>query len=241
MIGIIGAMTAEVSMLIDIIDNAKVEYISGKTYYIGTISNVGVVLSVSGVGKVNSAITAEAMILKYKPDCIIHIGIAGGVSKYIEIDDTVVPEITVNHDVYRGIENNHTVDDINTVEIPCHPRLVQMLEYAGYMVTGKRPYRGTLATGEQFIGSDDKRDYIREEFSAIAVDMESASIAHVCYCNKVNCAMLKSISDSANSDSEKTLEKTLMTTVQIPQVIMVKFIDLYKESELYSEEVESVT
>ena len=36
------------------------------------------VVAVAGVGKVNAAVCAQTMILKYSPDIMINVGVAGG-------------------------------------------------------------------------------------------------------------------------------------------------------------------
>ena len=43
---------------------------------------------------------------------------------------------------------------------------------------------GTMVTGEQFI-VDEQRDSINQRYAPLSVDMETASVAHVCYANKV--------------------------------------------------------
>ncbi|MBQ3471198.1 MAG: 5'-methylthioadenosine/adenosylhomocysteine nucleosidase, partial [Clostridia bacterium] len=66
-IGIIGAMDIEVQVLKNLMDSAKIEKISGIEFYSGKINGADTVVAVAGVGKVNAAVCAEAMILKYSP------------------------------------------------------------------------------------------------------------------------------------------------------------------------------
>ena len=61
--------------------------------------------------------------------------------------------------------------------------------------------RGIIASGDQFIASDAQRNFIKENFNAIAAEMEGASIGHVCTMNGVKFGVLRAISDGANSDS----------------------------------------
>ena len=84
-IGIIGAMDIEVQVLKNLMDSAKIEKISGIEFYSGKINGADTVVAVAGVGKVNAAVCAEAMILKYSPDCLINVGVAGGLSPELKI------------------------------------------------------------------------------------------------------------------------------------------------------------
>lgn len=54
-----------------------------------------------------------------------------------------------------------------------------------YSHTSKFPILfGTIVTGEQFIEGKE-REQINKKFAPLAVDMETAGIAHVCYVNKI--------------------------------------------------------
>ena len=54
---------------------------------------------------------------------------------------------------------------------------------------------GTIATGDQFVESKEKKDLIRSRFQAIAAEMEGGSIGHVCFVNNIPFAVIRAISD----------------------------------------------
>lgn len=54
---------------------------------------------------------------------------------------------------------------------------------------------GRMATGESFI-TDEGRLRINQEFSPLTVDMETASIAHVCYVNRIPFLSIRCITDT---------------------------------------------
>ena len=62
--------------------------------------------------------------------------------------------------------------------------------------------RGTVASGDQFIASAEKKKDITENFNAVACEMEGAAIGHVCYVNNTPFAVLRAISDSADGHAE---------------------------------------
>ena len=77
MIGIIGAMSIETEAIIRELQKAEECTVSGVRFVKGNWSGTEVVVATSGVGKVFAALCAEAMILKYQPECIINSGVAG--------------------------------------------------------------------------------------------------------------------------------------------------------------------
>ena len=53
-----------------------------------------------------------------------------------------------------------------------------------------------MVTGESFI-TDEGRQKIYDEFAPLTVDMETASIAHVCYVNNIPFISIRCITDTA--------------------------------------------
>ena len=87
MIGLIGAMTVEVELIKGSMTEKREETISGINFVQGKLEGVDCVAAVSGIGKVNAAMCAQTMILRYHPRLIINTGVAGGMGKGIKISD----------------------------------------------------------------------------------------------------------------------------------------------------------
>ena len=90
MTGIICAMEIELEKILLVTENKEETVISGKKYIKGSICGKNIVASVSGVGKVNAAICAQSMILRFSPNIIINSGVAGGLSDTIATTDIVI-------------------------------------------------------------------------------------------------------------------------------------------------------
>ena len=202
-IGIIGAMDIEVQALKEMMDNPQVEKISSVEFYSGKIMNIDTVVAVAGVGKVNAAVCAQTMILKYAPDYIINTGVAGGLSPELEIGDIAVADKVCEHDMDTSPVGDELgfITGINKVYMECDKDIVKLMYDAANAVDGIKAISGTVASGDQFIASDAQRNFIKENFNAIAAEMEGASIGHVCTMNGVKFGVLRAISDGANSDS----------------------------------------
>ena len=92
MIGIIGAMDVEVDGIKKNIENLKTEEFSGMKFFVGTLYGKEIVVVKSGEGKVNSAMAAQTMILKYNPEFIVNSGVAGGLHPDIKVMDIAIAE-----------------------------------------------------------------------------------------------------------------------------------------------------
>lgn len=203
LVGIIGAMDVEVQTLKELTENLMTEKISSVEFFKGKISGVDTVVASAGVGKVNAAVCAQTMILKYSPEYIINVGVAGGLSPELGIGDIAVAENLVEHDMDTspiGDELGY-ITGINTVYIPCDKRLSEMMYNAAKNMDTVKALCGTIASGDQFIASEEQRKRIINNFNAIAAEMEGASIGHVCMMNNVKCGVLRAISDGADSSS----------------------------------------
>ena len=99
MTGIIGAMDIEVNGLISEMENPVTETISTMRFTSGKIGGHDVVVAKCGVGKVNAAVCAQTMILRYHPDRIINTGIAGSTSAKTHIGSVVIADRAVQHDM----------------------------------------------------------------------------------------------------------------------------------------------
>lgn len=153
-------------------------------------------LAVSGVGKVNAAMATQTMILTYAPEVVVNTGVAGSLREDLGLLDVLWADRAVQHDVDTSALGDPVgmVSGINLVEIPAAcPSLKKRLGRLGSQLR-----RGLIASGDQFVGERGRADGIAGRFGASAVDMESGSIAQVCYINGTECLILRAISDGGD-------------------------------------------
>ena len=138
---------------------------------------------------------------------MINVGVAGGLSDEFKIGDIAVADSVVEHDMDTSPIGDPVglISGINLVNIPCDKKLADLMEQAVSKVGTITSKRGVIASGDQlplqFISKQEQRDRIKDNFGAIAAEMEGASIGHVCYMNGVPFGVLRAISDGANDDS----------------------------------------
>lgn len=203
MIGIIGAMDIEVEKIKDFLTEIKEEKISGVNFVSGKFGEKDVVVAKCGVGKVFAGLCAEAMILKYAPELIINVGVAGCLDEHLKIGDIVIADSVCQHDMDTSPLGDPVgmLSDINIIKIPADKKAYELFEVCAKEL--QLPYSvGTIASGDQFVSSGEKKKFIVDTFGAKSCEMEGGAIGHVCYVNNVPFAVLRAMSDGADDGAK---------------------------------------
>ncbi len=212
-VGIIGAMQQEVSSIVALLRDTATERVSGIDFYVGTLENKRVAVAKCGVGKVFSAICAEAMIIKYAPSLIINTGVGGGIGKGVSTGDVVIADKLVQYDMDTSElgDRKGMISGINKVYFEADSRAIEILSHASGEL-GYKYFVGGVATGDRFVSSPRLKEEIVSEFPCLACEMEGASIAHTAFVNDTPFAVIRAISD--NADGNATMDfPTLMPIV----------------------------
>ena len=213
-IGIISAMDNEVALLLSEADIDHVDTIGGVDFHVGALHGQPVVIMRSGIGKVMAASAATAMLLNYPISKVIFTGIAGGVGDETQVLDQVIATRLVQHD-YGTITNEGfvwssgvTADEMGEKDFyTCNPELVDLAYEAAVQVLGKgHVFKGTIATGDQFVASEEYVQKLQRDFDAIACEMEGASIAAVCTQYRVPFVVIRAMSDKADGNAHETID-----------------------------------
>ena len=203
MIGIIAAMNVEMESLRSYMENTEEETISGIRFVRGMLEGQEVVTAVCGIGKVFAALCAQTMILRYAPEAIINTGVAGTLTNALGIASIAVSSAVVQHDMDTSPlgDPKGLISGINVVEIPADAQLGgKILACAKEM--GVNAVSGVIASGDQFVASAERKDFITGQFGAIACEMEGAAIAHAAWRNGVPFVIIRAISDKADNSAE---------------------------------------
>lgn len=188
MIGIIVAMDKELELLLPMVDDVR-EFVDGRfRFYCGGIGQREIVVMKSGIGKVNAALAAQAMIDRFKPGFILSSGVAGGAGGRAGILDVVLADRVVYGDVWCGPGTmwGEAADcplyfitkDLGVEEDECVKK-------------------GLICSSDKFISTVEDVDFLRGNFpDVMAVDMESGAIAQTCYLNNVPFAAIRVVSDT---------------------------------------------
>lgn len=178
-LGIVAALDSEFAQVAALLDNVVRSEINGQPFVEGDFgSNLKIGLAKSGIGKVCAAVGTVELIKRFKPDYIINTGVAGGIDASLNVMDVVVSGSVAYHDVWCGEGSMGQVQGF-----PLYFESCRELVDIALKVKGTVPVKeGLIVTGDQFISDKEQLAKIKSTFpEALAVDMESASIAHVCY------------------------------------------------------------
>ncbi len=229
MIGIIGAMDIEVNGFKEYMSDAVVEKHSFFEFTKGEIYGKEVVVVMCGIGKVSAAICTQLMIDKYSPDVIVNTGVAGGIHNKLSIGDIAVAENVVQHDVDTTIfgDPKGYITNLNLTKIPADETVHTLLGECALEVEDTVVLKGTIASGDQFISTPYQKNQIKDEFDAIATEMEGGAIGHVCYSNAVKFGVIRAISDNASGDALMDYESFKSMAAQKTIKIVTDFVKKY--------------
>ena len=201
-IGIIAAMQIEIDGIKEKIENPETVTVSGVDFVSGMIGDKKIIAAKCGIGKVFAALCAQTMILKFAPDCIINTGVAGGLADGLKVLDVVVAKDVAQHDMDTSPLGDPVglLSGINIVNIPCDRSVAAALAESVTAV-GIKCLRGTVATGDQFVATEEKRQFIKNTFNASSCEMEGGAIGHVCYVNEIPFGIIRAISDGGDGDA----------------------------------------
>lgn len=208
-IGIIFAMKEEKDELLEYVKVHEEKNIFDLKFTIGNINNTKCILVESGVGKVNAARCTQVLIDNFEIDYIFNIGVAGSISKDVNICDIVIGEKLVQHD-FDITAFNHEKGYIPKVGV-----YVNSDEYLLKMaksINEPNTHIGVIASGDIFCTDINMSKNINKEFNALCVEMEGASIAQVCYLCNIPFLVIRSISDSINGENKIDYDEFLSSS-----------------------------
>ena len=213
-IGIVSAMDNEIALLLEKAKIERVDTFGGVDYHVGTLNGQPVVITRSGIGKVLAASALTAMLDHYSISKVIFTGIAGGVGNETKVFDQVIATRLVQHD-YGTMTNEGFVWETGVTGEAngekgyyyCDPDLVELAYDCAVQELGEdHVFKGTIATGDQFIASEEYVKTLQEDFDAVACEMEGASIAAVCTQYQIPFVVIRCMSDKADGNAHDSVE-----------------------------------
>jgi len=227
-LAIMGAMEEEITPLLSYFTDIKKTIFASNTYYEVKLGNLDVVIAYSKIGKVFSTLTASTMIEKFGCDTLFFSGVAGGINPELKIGDLIVANKLTQHDlditafghpfgyVPGGNVYINTDENLKNIAIEvAKENNINIIE-------------GIIATGDQFVANEKRKDFIKNTFKADALEMEGASVALVCDSLNIPCLVLRAISDTADMDAGFNFDEFLENSAKNSADFLVKVIDKLK-------------
>jgi adenosylhomocysteine nucleosidase len=224
LVGIVGAMQEEIALICNDVQNLRRFRIGSADYYTGTLCKRQVVLARSGWGKVAASVTIATLILRFKVQTVVLIGVAGAAKKGMRVGDIVIARDLVQYDLDASpIFPKYTVPDLGISRFRTDPSLrkaalsaarkfvlTDVSRQAPKSISSRfvkkypRVSQGLIATGDRFVSDIKTLHRIRRSLPEICcVEMEGAAAAQVCTIFNIPFVVIRIISDKAGHIAEK--------------------------------------
>lgn len=203
-LGIIGAMDEEVETLLAKMENKQEAVHAGCTFCAGQLEGLEAVVVRCGIGKVNAAMCAQALIDHYCVSHIVNTGIAGSLDAGLDIGDLVVSKSAMYHDfdcMHFGYAMGQ-VPGTSEARFQADKALAALAKAAAESVHPGHVREGGIASGDQFVSSKEKKERIIAITHALCTEMEGAAIAQTAVRNEIPFVILRAISDKADDSAE---------------------------------------
>lgn len=164
-----------------------------------------ITLAQGGIGKAQFAVQTQHL-LDACPDLdlVICAGAAGGLVDDLSLGDVVVATTTVEHDY------NNRFSDRPSPRFEGAPAVIAGLRQAASLLTRFAVHFGPVASGDEDVVDDERRQELHRSTGALAVAWEGAGGARACAFSHVPFVEIRAVTDTADrhapSDFEANLE-----------------------------------
>ncbi|KIF80008.1 5'-methylthioadenosine/adenosylhomocysteine nucleosidase [Noviherbaspirillum autotrophicum] len=221
-LGVISALQHEQHGLIDLMQDRRSVTRAMREYVTGSLWGMDCVCVLSRVGKVAAAATVATLIERFGVTHIVFTGVAGSADRAVRVGDIVVADALVQHDMdttplFPRFEvpltgQSHFASDLGLTNRLAKAAqdfvgmdlraLVAAQDIDAFRLHQPRVHRGLIASGDEFIDSRSKLAELKQALPPLlAVEMEGAAVAQVCFEFGVPFAVIRTVSDAANEDA----------------------------------------
>ncbi|HYW55640.1 MAG TPA: 5'-methylthioadenosine/adenosylhomocysteine nucleosidase [Polaromonas sp.] len=211
---ILSALAEEQQGLIELLHEPQKITHAGRDFWRGHLHGQPVVLALSRIGKVAAATTATALIERFEVSRIVFTGVAGGMGAGVQVGDVVVANEFVQHDLDASpIFPRYEVPLYGQSRFACDAALTALLldaSRAGLksltLPTARLLHHGLIASGDRFVSGAQESEALLSALHAadhrvLAVEMEGAAVAQVCFDYGIPFAAVRTISDRADDQA----------------------------------------
>jgi len=221
-LGIISALHQEQAGLVEAMSNPQTVRIGMRDYVVGSLWDKDCVCVLSRVGKVAAATTAAMLIERFQVSHIVFTGVAGSADASVRVGDIVVAENLVQHDMdAEPLFPRFEVPLLGVSHFASHKNLTDQLlqaaaafieidylqqidsaDRAALHLATPKLHHGLISSGDQFIHQKRKIIDLKKMLpDLLAVEMEGAAVAQVCFEFGLPYTVIRTISDGANENS----------------------------------------
>ncbi|MBB6671308.1 5'-methylthioadenosine/adenosylhomocysteine nucleosidase [Cohnella nanjingensis] len=203
-LAIIAPMAEEAAPFLPRLGRLRETSVAGAPFYAGELAGQDTILLQCGIGKANAAWTTAVLIERYRPELILHYGVAGGLDPSLSVGDAVIATELVYSDV-NATAFGYAYGQVPQMpaRYPVEPALLALAKRAAAEAPLEgRLVHGLITTADSFVNQPELAAAIRGRFPyAQATDMEGAAIAQTAYRFGVPFLVVRALSDLAGVEA----------------------------------------
>jgi len=218
------AMREELEPILEKVEIKEVIEYARNKFYLAKFKGLDLVLAYSKIGKVNAATTATVLVEKFGAKKILFSGVAGAIDKDLKIGDLIIATKTTQHDIdltVFGYEPGYIPE--SKVYFECSEDLNNIARKVSEKL-GIKLKEGIVASGDQFIHSKEKKEFIAKTFNANAIEMEGGAVGCVAWTLNIPFFMLRSISDTAEEGAGVDFDEFLEESSKISARFLIEML-----------------
>jgi adenosylhomocysteine/aminodeoxyfutalosine nucleosidase len=224
-IAIMGAMPEEIAPILEKLGEYKTTEFADNRYYEASYKGMDLVIAYSKIGKVFSTLTATTLIQHFGCDRVLFSGVAGAISSSLKVGDLIVATKLSQHDLdITAFGHPFGFVPEGAVYVEADKEMIAMSKDVAQSM-GKVVQEGIIATGDQFVANEKRKNWIGTTFNADALEMEGASVAVVCSALNIPFFILRAISDAADMDASFSFDEFLQTSAVESAEFVMKMVD----------------
>jgi adenosylhomocysteine nucleosidase len=209
---ILSALAEEQAGLLELLHRPERVRRAGRDFWRGELQGQRVVLALSRIGKVAAATTATTLIEAFGVTRLVFTGVAGGVAQGVNVGDVVVATEFVQHDMDASpIFPRYQIPLYDRERFACDEPLSALLSGA-VRTGGYTLHEGLIASGDRFVSAAEESRALQAALTEaghapLAVEMEGAAVAQVCFDYGLPFAAMRTISDRADDTAHVDFPK----------------------------------
>jgi adenosylhomocysteine nucleosidase len=214
---------------------------AGREFWCGELHGQPVVLALSKIGKVAAATTATTLIEAFKAQRIVFTGVAGGLGAGVKVGDVVVATEFFQHDMDASpLFPRYEIPLYGRTLFSCDAHLSALLLEAAqasctspenifdlsYSAPQRAVHSGPMTSGDRFVSGASESVDLQAALHAqglvpLAVEMEGAAVAQVCFDYGIPFAAVRTISDRADDQAHVDFPRFVVEVASVYALAIV--------------------
>lgn len=223
-LGLISALKQEQTGIINVMQDSRLVSRGMRDYVTGKLWDIDCTCVLSRIGKVAAATTVTTLIERFNVTHVLFTGVAGSADHTVAVGDIVVAESLIQHDMntsplfpqfevpLTGVSrfpsdkylSELLIDSAQGFLMEDLQQMINTTDRATFNISNPKVHQGLLASGDEFITNRERLIELKNAIpELLAVEMEGAAVAQVCFEFGVPFSIIRTISDNANEDAPK--------------------------------------